>query len=297
MNLHLAGEEELIVVDNASSDSPLEAARGWKGVGTYLQMEANHGFGTAANTGVAEAGNEGVVILNPDTELCDDGLARLAGLALDEGCLAGPRVLESTGARQPSASAAPVGIWPWVRAFVPSPLGPTPLLRRTAPWRLATRTDVSWLTGSCIAGTASLLRALGPFDPGLHMYAEDLDLGLRAGRAGARSVFAPELCTVVHHGKGSSSQRFEDLGRGVGARNGRAVLARHYGSARARHAYWAERLGLELRVAVKRATRRPDERQTSALAGLRGAGREPEPVAVGHSSPPSFERLRFGRGA
>lgn len=296
LNLHLGGEEELIVVDNASSDAPIEAAQSWKGAGTYLQMESNHGFGVAANAGVAEASNEGVVILNPDTELCDDGLSRLARLARDEGCLAGPRVLESSGARQPSASGPAVGIWPWVRALVPSPLGSASLLRRTAPWRLATSTEVSWLTGACIAGPASLLRELGPFDPGLHMYAEDLDLGLRAGRAGVRSVFAPELCTVVHHGKGSSSQRFENLGRGLGARNGRAVLARHYGPARARRAYRAERLGLELRVAVKRVAGRPDERQISALAGMRGVDREPEPIAAAPATtPPPFERARFGR--
>ena len=46
---------------------------------------------------------------------------------------------------------------------------------------------------------------LGPFDPALHMFGEDVDLGLRARAAGVRSWFDPQACRIVHHGQGSST--------------------------------------------------------------------------------------------
>lgn len=293
LNAHLSGSEELIVIDNDSSDDPLRACERWKGSGAFLEMSENHGFGLAANAGVAEASHEGVVILNPDTELRDAGLSRLTTLAVSERCLVGPRVLESGGERQPSASGPPVGGWPWARALLPGGLTPPQLQARTEPWRLDRRTVVAWLTGSCIAGAASELRAIGPFDPAIHLYGEDLELGLRAADAGLRSVFAPELCTIVHHGKGSSSQRFDDLGKGLGAGHGRAVLSRRYGAAAEARAYRAEKLGLGLRVAAKRVLRRPYRRQAMALAGLRSA-RSPTELPDPPAQPPAFKRTPFG---
>ena len=168
-------------------------------------------------------------MLNADTELLDDGLGRLVELATGEGALTGPRVLQPDGAVQPSASGPPVGAWPWVEAMVPAAVLPKAALARTAPWRLRSRTPVAWLTGCCVAGPTGPLRSLGPFDPAIHLYAEDLDLGLRASAAGVESVYAPELCTLRHYGKGSTSQRFDDLGRGPSAANGRAVLLRSFG--------------------------------------------------------------------
>ncbi|CAN5638911.1 glycosyltransferase family 2 protein [soil metagenome] len=297
MNRHLSGDEELVVVDNASKAGAEAETRGWKGAGLYLAADRNHGFGAAANAGVAEASHEAVVILNPDTELLDGGLAELAELALRERCLAGPRVLERDGRIQPSASGPPVGAWPWVRALVPSPLGPDRLLARTAPWRLRETTEVTWLSGACVAGPTAELRALGPFDPAIHLYGEDMDLGLRAAVAGMRSLFAPGLSSLIHDGKSSTSQRFENLGLGEVGRNGRAVLARQFGTGPERRAYRAELAAVKLRVAAKSALGRDHEWDSRVLAGLREAAGTvaalgdppPEPLVV-------TERLKLGGG-
>jgi N-acetylglucosaminyl-diphospho-decaprenol L-rhamnosyltransferase len=285
MNAHLSGEEQLIVVDNDSSESPIEIAREWKGPGLFLRLAENVGFGAGANAGVAESSHEGVVILNADTELRDAGLSALAALAVAQRSLVGPRVLEGDGSLQPSASGPATGIWPWIRALLPSPAGPPALLARTAPWRLRSRTEVAWLTGCALAGPAGPLRQLGPFDPGIHLYGEDLDLGLRAARAGLGSLFAPELCTIVHYGKRSTSQVFGDLGRGAAAENGRAVLRRHYGAGPERRAHQAEVLNLRLRSVVKRVLRRPREWQTMTLAGKRGAAGEVRSIPAGPHPP------------
>src|SRR5688500_1037592 len=88
MNERLADSPELVVVDNASSDDPEGAARRWRGPGLFTRLEANRGFGAAANAGVAQASGDAVVILNPDTELLDGRLGELAGFALTKRALA-----------------------------------------------------------------------------------------------------------------------------------------------------------------------------------------------------------------
>ena len=255
-------------------------------------MDANLGFGAGVNAGVARAGGDVVVVLNPDTWLVDGGLSRLAELALRTGAIVGPAVRSPDGSRQPSASGPPVGVWPWVRAFLPSGLGPRWVVRRTAPWRLETLTRVSWLTGACLAAPRAVLSELGPFDPAIHLYAEDLDLGLRADAAGVGSYFAPAEATIVHAGKASTAQAFDDLGRAQAARNGRAVLRRRYGARRERLAWAAEVAGLRLRVAVKGLVgrergvgadrpRRPPRRPARPVATAVRGGRAPRSGAGG----------------
>lgn len=271
MNRHLDGGQELIVVDNDSADDPEAAARRWRGPGWYLEMDDNHGFGAAVNAGVAQASNDTVVVLNPDTELVDDSLAQLASTATRLAALVGPRVLNRDGSTQPSASGPAVGVWPWVRAFLPSGILPARILAKTAPWRLDSLTPVTWLTGACFAGPRDVLRDLGPFDATIDLYGEDLDLGVRAGKAGVASFIAPQACSLIHDGKVSTSGRYEDLGRAQAGVHGRAVLLRAYGRRRERAAWWAERANLRLRVLFKRLLRRDPSWDELVLGGLEKA--------------------------
>ena len=192
MNEHLDGSQELIVVDNASTDSPGAAAGEWKGNHRFLALDDNLGFGRASNEGVRAATQPTTVLLNPDTELLDAGLDRLADAAAGRWALVGPRVLNADGTVQPSASGPEVGPWPWVRALVPAALQPEAVREHTEPYRLERRVRVAWLTGACIAAPTAVLRGLGPFDPALRMYGEDVDLGLRAAAAGVASWFDPD---------------------------------------------------------------------------------------------------------
>jgi GT2 family glycosyltransferase len=258
MNGHLTGAEQLIVVDNASVDDPASEAQRWKGDVAFVGFNENRGFGTASNLGAERAGHDAVIMLNPDTELVDGSLGDLAETALDLDALAGPRILNPDGSVQPSASGSEVGAWPWIRALVPGGLAPTVLVARTEPYRLDRRVRVSWLTGACIAAPRALLKRLGPFDPAIHLYGEDLDLGVRAERAGFASYFCPEACRVIHHGGGSSAQfgGSRDEWRAEGAANRRASLRRAYGARREWMAWRALRLNLRLRVIAKGLLRR-----------------------------------------
>ena len=267
MNRCLDSEPELLVVDNASTDQVAEAAAGWKGPSRLIALSENLGFGAASNVGVAEAAGEVTVLLNPDTELVDDGLDRLALTAAELGGLVGPRLLNTDGSVQPSASGPPVGAWPWVRALLPATLQPDALRAHTEPYRLERRLRVSWLTGACVAAPTAVLRGLGPFDSALHMFSEDVDLGLRAAAAGVPSWFDPGSCRIVHHGQGSSTLAYgsPDGYRPTAALNWRAAVRRAYGPRREWLAWRALRLNLRLRLAAKTLLGRATERDRAAV--------------------------------
>lgn len=278
MNAHLDGSQELVVVDNASSDAPEAAASEWKGPSRFIGLDENVGFGAANNVGVGEAAGAVSVMLNPDTELLDDGLDRLAGAASELGCLVGPRVVNPDRSVQPSASGPEVGIWPWIRALVPAALQPGAVRARTEPYRLNRRLRVGWLTGACIAGPTAVLRRLGPFDPTLHMFGEDVDLGLRAGMAGVESWFDPEACAIVHHGQGSSTLVYgsREGWRATGTLNWRAAVRRAYGPRREWLGWLALRVNLRLRLVAKTVLRRATDRDRAAVEAVVSARPVPE---------------------
>lgn len=273
LNEHLAGAEQLVVVDNASDDDPAAAARRWRGPLELVVLPENRGFGAAVNEGVRRTSGEAVIILNPDTWLVDGSLDQLAAAALELRALVGPRVLNPDGSIQPSASGPVVGTWPWVRALWPAALAPSTVVAKMEPWRLEHATKVTWLTASCIAAPRDVLLELGPFDESLHLYSEDLELGLRAARFGIASWFRPDVSRVVHVGDVSSSLRFADAGLAEAAANARLVLTRELGEKQARRYLRVERFRLRLRVASKVALRRSHTRDASALAAVRDASR------------------------
>jgi len=277
MNAMLEPGPELIVVDNASSDDPAVPAREWKGETRFVGLERNEGFGAATNAGVAVARHRGVVLLNPDTVLLDSGLERLVEIALDRRALAGPRLLDPDGSIQPSASGPPVGLWPWIGALLPGAIQPGALKARTEPWRLERATRVAWLTGACIAAPRETLLRLGPFDPAIHLFAEDMDLGLRAARAGVPSWFCPDACRITHVGGASATVRFPAGSEATVARNRHLVLRRIYGPRRERASRLAQRLNLRLRVITKRALGRDAARDRAALEAARRAPVDADP--------------------
>jgi GT2 family glycosyltransferase len=87
---------------------------------------------------------------------------------------------------------------------------------------------VGWAIAACVAARTSLLRRLGPFDPGAFLFYEDLDLCLRARAAGVPTVLRPELA-VRHTGGHSAGRAFTLKARRrrevVSARLGRRALA------------------------------------------------------------------------
>jgi len=73
---------ELIVVDNASSDTSIEVARQFPC--TLVANDCNRGFGAACNQGAQIAKGELLLFLNPDAVLGADAIDKLAAAAVSD---------------------------------------------------------------------------------------------------------------------------------------------------------------------------------------------------------------------
>jgi GT2 family glycosyltransferase len=201
---HVTEPPQLVVVDSGSSDGGAALARAHGA--DVIELPGNPGFGAASNAGVAAARHDVTVLLNPDCELIDGSLAALAALArAHRDALHAPRLLNPDGTVQRSAHALPGTPGTLISALVHPPLLPRELRERAEPHRAGAARTVGWAIAACLAAHTATLRRLGPFDPAVHLFAEDMELGLRARAAGIPTVLHPQL--RVRHAGGHATLR------------------------------------------------------------------------------------------
>jgi GT2 family glycosyltransferase len=259
----------VIVVDGGSSDGGARLAREWGA--EVLELSANPGFGAANNAGLDQVREPVTALVNPDVELLDDGLARLAELAASHEALKVPRLLNSDGSVQDSAHPLP-GTWEaFLPALVPRPLLPGPLRRRYEPWRSDAARPVGWAIAACLAARTDLLRRLGPFDPEAFLFYEDMELCLRARDLGVPTILRPDI-RLRHLGATSTERALGLQALQLHARRRREVVARRGRLALAIDDA-SEAATFGLRAAARRLAGRGGELERARLSALREARR------------------------
>jgi GT2 family glycosyltransferase len=180
------GADEVIVVDNASTDG--SAAIAEAAGATVIRLLTNEGFPKACHVGAAEARNDTLVFLNPDTEPRAGWLPPLlAALALPGVGAACPtlELAEKPGHFNTSGGALTYYGIAWatdVGAAVDGRRDPV---------------ETAFPTGAAMAVTAATWRDLGGYRPDFFLYHEDSDFGWRLRLRGLRSVRVP--ASVVAH--------------------------------------------------------------------------------------------------
>ncbi len=179
----LAEGDELVIVDNASSDGTLATVGAAAPDARVLAQTENLGFAAGANRGAEASTCPLLLFLNPDAEPApgfveairrpgrvNRGWAAWMGLVtMDAGRLVNTLggVIHFTGIAWSGAAGSPVSAAP------------------TAP------RDVPFLSGSCLAIPRETWQRIGGFDPAFFMYCEDVDLSLRLRLAGGRLGLEP----------------------------------------------------------------------------------------------------------
>jgi len=204
-----AGEVELVVVDNASSDGSVDALRVAVPGVRVVASPGNVGYARAANLGIAATRAPVVAVLNPDLEI-EPGTAKamLARFEQEPALGAcGPRIRNLDGSDYPSARRMPgvalavghglLGLWWRTNPFTTRyrDLGADPAQPRR----------VDWVSGAAVWLRRAALDQVGGWDERYFMYMEDLDLCWRLGRAGF--VVAYEPTGSVTHVQGASTAR------------------------------------------------------------------------------------------
>jgi GT2 family glycosyltransferase len=273
-------DARVVVADSGSSDTSASTAR--HAGAAVLERGENVGFGRACNAGLREVSAPVTVLSTPDVELLDGSLAGLAR-ELEGGPerILAPLVLRHDGSREDSAQAEPGTAAALAIALLPPALMPGALRRAACPWTAAGPRRSGWAVGACLVARTDTLRRLGPFDERAFMYAEDLDLGLRAADAGIETWFRPDA-RVLHHGAHSTGPAFGGEPFELLAERRRAVLAERRGAGRRRADDLLQALTFANRIALKALAGRDTRRERAQLRAVAGrdAGRGRRPLGA-----------------
>lgn len=191
---------EIVVVDNASTDStPAYVREEWPAV-RLIESESNLGFARANNLGVRSTSSDLVLFLNPDTIVSAGAVDRLVSIMDTQPGIAvvGPRIVDGHGRAELSFGAM---IAPWAelrqKILVRGNDRGRSLITSLVE-RMTKRTHVvDWVSGACLLIRRQDFDAVGGFDTRFFMYAEDVDL-CAAVRARGRSVLFSADPQVVH---------------------------------------------------------------------------------------------------
>ncbi len=235
--------EELIVVDDGSTDDTVERVRRQFPDVVVVEQGVNRGFGAAVNTGFRAARGNYLGTVNNDVRVSWSTLRALVRFleAHPEAAAAAPWIRDSTGERQQDVFDFPRPPWDL-------------LARRLARrWRTTAQTMESvdpvrseYLRGACVVFRRAALEGVGLFDEQFFMFAEELDLFRRLDGAEWASWVVPLV--VAEHAGGQSSRAHRD--RAVSSRFRRLSyrsMCRYY----RKHHVWPVAMVMRVALAVR----------------------------------------------
>jgi GT2 family glycosyltransferase len=181
--------DQLIVVDNASSDGTADAARAVAPDAIVIEAGANLGFAAGCNRGASEAAWELLCFLNPDAvpapgfrEAIERPLADGRGWAAWQGLVTaeGATVVNTRGGVVHFTGIAWAG-----GAGEPLPADGDPGASSVDP------REPGFVSGTCLAIPRGRFEQVGGFAEEFFLYHEDVDLSLRLRLAGGRLGVEP----------------------------------------------------------------------------------------------------------
>lgn len=239
---------ELVVVDNASRDGSLDAARGFTGI-DVVALDRNVGFAAANNVGIRRTGGELILLLNSDTVVPEGAIDRLVErlVATPAAAAAGPRLVDATGRAEISFGSM---ITPLneLRQKVTGRLydGRWAAAERWAQRKMGREQFVDWVSGACLLVRRADAEAVGLLDERFFLYTEDVDF-CASLRARGRSILFTPAAQVVHR-RGRSRAA-------AGAAANAAYRRSHVAFYEKHHPRWARMLRIYLKA--KQFLRRP----------------------------------------
>lgn len=202
--------EQIIVVDNGSSDGSRERVRDAYPRVRLIPLDTNYGFSRAVNEGLRAADTPYVILLNNDTRVCP-GFAEALVDALD-----GDAKAFSAGAKM-------------LQFHAPDRIDDAGNFYCALGWAFARGKDKpaelfeqqDRIFAAC-AGAAiyrkAVLEDIGYFDEAHFAYLEDIDLGYRALIQGWHNLYEPKA-RVYHVGSGTSGSRYNEFKVSLSSRN------------------------------------------------------------------------------
>jgi GT2 family glycosyltransferase/SAM-dependent methyltransferase len=217
---------EIILVDNASSDGSVAAAKQQFPEIRVLTLDSNQGYAGGCNRGIEVADGKYIVLLNDDTKVDPDCLSELVRTAEADPNLGAcqPKVRAMRDPSHFEYSGAAGGLmdvygYPFSRGrlmdHVEEDVG-----------QFDEPAEVFWASGVCMLIRKSVLDEVGAFDETFFAYMEEIDLSWRIQLGGFHVVYVPSA--VVYHIGGFSLERKSVRRMFLNHRNSLIMLAKNY---------------------------------------------------------------------
>ena len=204
---------QLIVVDNASTDTSVEYLRRTAYPIELVINQKNVGFGRANNQALPFVRGRHVLLLNTDAFVSEDTFTKtVAWMNEHPECgVLGVRLVGRDGALQPSCRYRPTianiflhktGLFRWF---------PSVRAVDDMAWPHDAVRECDWVPGCYYLIRREVLRTVGLFDPRFFMYYEEVDHCIRVQQAGWKVFFYP-FTQVVHIG-GESAKSVAEISK------------------------------------------------------------------------------------
>ena len=202
--------QEIIVVDNASSDGSSDAIKTKYPEVQLIQNERNLGFGKANNIGIKKSEGMYICLLNSDIQVLDKTISFMINFMNNnkEVGLSGPKILSPDMELQYSCKN-----FPSIRTQVCETLSLNQIFPNAVLFsgecmtffKHDRRANVDWLIGCFMMIRREVFVTVGYFDELFFFYSEETDLCKRMHDVGWEIVYLPEVA-AIHHGGSSSKQ-------------------------------------------------------------------------------------------
>lgn len=199
---------EIVVIDNASGDGSDALIASWIEDNPHqtpirlIRSETNSGFSGGHNQGFTAVSANYYLVLNSDAALRPGFLSKILESAQNNpnAGLIAPRLEDEDGTVQTSCFKFHRPATEFIRGACSGPV--TRLLDR---WNLPLGPTpdpmhIEWASFACILVRSQMITDIGLMDEGYFLYFEDVELCLRARRAGWDLLYVPEARAIHHRG-------------------------------------------------------------------------------------------------
>lgn len=200
-----AGPTRLVVVDNGSTDGSVALVRERFPRAEVIELEANRGFATAVNAGIAASDEEWLLLVNSDMTLAAGALTALleAGSAASDIGSVGAQIRFASHPRVINSAGIEVDV---LGVAADRLLGSPAEASERGP------VEVFGVSAGAALYRRAMLEEIGGFDGSFFLYLEDVDVAWRARARGWRAVYAPQALAFHEHsatsGHGSAFKHF-----------------------------------------------------------------------------------------
>lgn len=201
---------EVIVIDNASDDGSISMIQKHFPKVILIKNNKNLGFSKANNQGIKKTTGAYILLLNSDTQLKTDTLAKLLETVKGDNTIGvvGGKLENIDGTTQPSVGYFPnlSKVFFWMFFIDDIPL----LSKILKPYHLEDKSFygkkhfIDWVSGACFLLRREVVGKVGLLDENIFMYGEEMEWCYRIKKAGFKVMYTPQA--QIKHYKGASSK-------------------------------------------------------------------------------------------